>query len=134
MLPSCFRRLSLGLVLSLWLVPLVRAAHTAGEIDRKSVTIATAEGEKFEAELGTLFAAIKGELTGAIQRADGLAAKDLKGEKKSGLIFVSRPWSAKPYNWARENKPGGVGKSTRNSPSTIQHLSPTSSDGSKARP
>ena len=37
-----------------------------------------------EAELSTLYAAIKGELSGAIDRAEGLAAKDLKGEKKSG--------------------------------------------------
>ena len=36
-------------------------------------------------ELSVLYAAIKDELTGAIQRAEGLAAKDLKGEKKSGL-------------------------------------------------
>ena len=43
-----------------------------------------------EAELGTLFAAIKGELSDAIQRADGLAAKDLKGEKKSGLRVHGR--------------------------------------------
>ena len=35
--------------------------------------------------LGTLFAAIMQGLADAIQRADGLAAKDLKGEKKSGL-------------------------------------------------
>ena len=37
-----------------------------------------------------LFAAIKDELTDAIQRADGLAAKDLKGEKKSGLRVHGR--------------------------------------------
>ena len=43
-----------------------------------------------ESELGTLFAAIKGELSDAIQRADGLAAKDLKGEKKSGLRVHGR--------------------------------------------
>jgi formamidopyrimidine-DNA glycosylase len=43
-----------------------------------------------EAELSTLFAAIKDELTDAIQRADGLAAKDLKGEKKSGLRVHGR--------------------------------------------
>jgi formamidopyrimidine-DNA glycosylase len=43
-----------------------------------------------EAELSTLFAAIKGELADAIQRAEGLAAKDLKGEKKSGLRVHGR--------------------------------------------
>ena len=43
-----------------------------------------------DAELGTLFTAIKGELTDAIKRADGLAAKDLKGEKKSGLRVHGR--------------------------------------------
>jgi formamidopyrimidine-DNA glycosylase len=43
-----------------------------------------------EAELSTLFAAIKGELSGAIKRAEGLAAKDLKGEKKSGLRVHGR--------------------------------------------
>ena len=43
-----------------------------------------------EAELGTLFTAIKGELADAIKRADGLAAKDLKGEKKSGLRVHGR--------------------------------------------
>ena len=35
-------------------------------------------------ELTTLYDAIRTELTGAIQRAEGLAAKDLKSEKKSG--------------------------------------------------
>ncbi len=43
-----------------------------------------------ETELATLYAAIKGELAGAIQRAEGLAAKDLKGEKKSGLRVHGR--------------------------------------------
>ena len=43
-----------------------------------------------EAELSTLYAAIKGELSGAIRRAEGLAAKDLKGEKKSGLRVHGR--------------------------------------------
>ena len=43
-----------------------------------------------EAELSTLYAAIKGELSGAIKRAEGLAAKDLKGEKKSGLRVHGR--------------------------------------------
>lgn len=41
-------------------------------------------------ERATLLAAIKGELTGAIQRAEGLAAKDLKGEKKSGMRVHGR--------------------------------------------
>src|SRR5687767_43267 len=43
-----------------------------------------------EAELSTLYDAIKDELSGAIQRAEGLAAKDLKGEKKSGLRVHGR--------------------------------------------
>jgi len=43
-----------------------------------------------EAEIGTLFTAIKDELADAIKRADGLAAKDLKGEKKSGLRVHGR--------------------------------------------
>jgi len=43
-----------------------------------------------EAERSTLFAAIKGELGGAVKRAEGLAAKDLKGEKKSGLRVHGR--------------------------------------------
>ena len=38
----------------------------------------------------TLYAAIRGELVGAISRAEGLAAKDLKGEKKSGLRVHGR--------------------------------------------
>jgi formamidopyrimidine-DNA glycosylase len=41
-------------------------------------------------ELTTLYEAIQNELTGAIQRAEGLAAKDLKGEKKSGLRVHGR--------------------------------------------
>jgi formamidopyrimidine-DNA glycosylase len=41
-------------------------------------------------ELSVLYGAIKDELTGAIQRAEGLAAKDLKGEKKSGLRVHGR--------------------------------------------
>ena len=41
-------------------------------------------------ELDALYAAIQNELTGAIQRAEGLAAKDLKGEKKSGLLVHGR--------------------------------------------
>ena len=43
-----------------------------------------------EAERASLFAAIKNELTAAIARADGLAAKDLKGEKKSGMRVHGR--------------------------------------------
>ena len=43
-----------------------------------------------EAELTVLFQALKGELSGAIARAEGLAAKDLKGEKKSGLRVHGR--------------------------------------------
>jgi formamidopyrimidine-DNA glycosylase len=41
-------------------------------------------------ERGALFAAIKGELATAIKRSEGLAAKDLKGEKKSGLRVHGR--------------------------------------------
>ncbi len=43
-----------------------------------------------QAELTILYDAIKGELSGAIKRAEGLAAKDLKGEKKSGLRVHGR--------------------------------------------
>ncbi len=43
-----------------------------------------------ETDLETLYAAIKEELSGAIKRAEGLAAKDLKGEKKSGLRVHAR--------------------------------------------
>ncbi len=43
-----------------------------------------------ETELGTLYAAIQTELAGAITRAHGLAAKDLKGEKKSGMRVHGR--------------------------------------------
>ena len=43
-----------------------------------------------EAELSVLYQAVKGELSGAIARAEGLAAKDLKGEKKSGLRVHGR--------------------------------------------
>jgi formamidopyrimidine-DNA glycosylase len=43
-----------------------------------------------DAELSTLFRAVKDELSGAIQRAEGLAAKDLKSEKKSGLRVHGR--------------------------------------------
>ena len=43
-----------------------------------------------ETELTTLYAAIHGELTGAIERAAGLAAADLKSEKKSGLRVHGR--------------------------------------------
>ncbi len=41
-------------------------------------------------ELATLYAAIRGELAGAIERAKGLAASDLKGEKKSGMRVHGR--------------------------------------------
>lgn len=41
-------------------------------------------------ELSTLYDAIKRELSEAIVRAEGLAAKDLKGEKKSGLRVHGR--------------------------------------------
>jgi formamidopyrimidine-DNA glycosylase len=47
-----------------------------------------------EDELTTLFDAIKTELSEAIQRAHGLAAKDLKGEKKSGLRVHGRKGEA----------------------------------------
>ena len=47
-------------------------------------------------ERDTLLAAIKGELTGAVQRAEGLAAKDLKGEKKSGMRVHGRAGQACP--------------------------------------
>jgi formamidopyrimidine-DNA glycosylase len=43
-----------------------------------------------EEELATLYRAVKDELSGAIARAEGLAAKDLKGEKKSGLRVHGR--------------------------------------------
>ncbi|SDR68611.1 formamidopyrimidine-DNA glycosylase [Friedmanniella luteola] len=41
-------------------------------------------------ELTVLYRAVKDELGGAIARAEGLAAKDLKGEKKSGLRVHGR--------------------------------------------
>jgi formamidopyrimidine-DNA glycosylase len=41
-------------------------------------------------ELTTLYGAIQGELSGAIERAKGLAAADLKGEKKSGMRVHGR--------------------------------------------
>ncbi|HLT60876.1 MAG TPA: DNA-formamidopyrimidine glycosylase family protein [Microlunatus sp.] len=41
-------------------------------------------------ERDRLFGAIKTELAGAIERAEGLAAKDLKGEKKAGLRVHGR--------------------------------------------
>jgi formamidopyrimidine-DNA glycosylase len=43
-----------------------------------------------EEEVATLYRAVKDELSGAIARAEGLAAKDLKGEKKSGLRVHGR--------------------------------------------
>ena len=47
-------------------------------------------------ELSTLYDAIRTELSGAIHRAEGLAAKDLKGEKKSGLRVHGRTGEACP--------------------------------------
>ena len=47
-------------------------------------------------ELTVLYDAIRNELTGAIQRAEGLAAKDLKGEKKSGMRVHGRKGEACP--------------------------------------
>ena len=47
-------------------------------------------------ERDTLLAAIKGELTGAVSRAEGLAAKDLKGEKKSGMRVHGKAGQACP--------------------------------------
>ncbi|WP_152360927.1 DNA-formamidopyrimidine glycosylase family protein [Microlunatus speluncae] len=41
-------------------------------------------------EQARLFGAIKTELAGAMERAEGLAAKDLKGEKKAGLRVHGR--------------------------------------------
>ena len=49
-----------------------------------------------EDELTTLYDAIRTELTGAIQRAEGLAAKDLKSEKKSGMRVHGRTGEACP--------------------------------------
>jgi formamidopyrimidine-DNA glycosylase len=43
-----------------------------------------------DTELTTLYDAVKNELSDAIKRAEGLAAKDLKGEKKSGLRVHGR--------------------------------------------
>ena len=45
-------------------------------------------------ELRTLHRAVRDELGGAIARAEGLAAKDLKGEKKSGLRVHGRAGEA----------------------------------------
>ena len=47
-------------------------------------------------ELTTLYDAMQTELGGAIRRAEGLAAKDLKGEKKSGLRVHGRTGEACP--------------------------------------
>ena len=47
-------------------------------------------------ERDTLLAAIKGELTGAVTRAEGLAAKDLKSEKKSGMRVHGKAGEACP--------------------------------------
>src|ERR671913_359275 len=43
-----------------------------------------------QAALAVVFQAMKDELAGAISRAEGLAAADLKGEKKSGLRVHGR--------------------------------------------
>ncbi len=43
-----------------------------------------------EDEVNVLYRAMRGELSGAIARAEGLAAKDLKGEKKSGMRVHGR--------------------------------------------
>ena len=63
-------------------LPQVRAHETA----RAAQVEAAREVTRLaDAERDVLLAAIKGELTGAVSRAEGLAAKDLKGEKKSGM-------------------------------------------------
>ena len=50
--------------------------------------------EKDEAELAALYAAIRDELVAAIQRSAGLAAKDLKGDKKLNLRVHGRTGQA----------------------------------------
>jgi formamidopyrimidine-DNA glycosylase len=42
------------------------------------------------AELDTLYAAIRGELSGAVERASGLAAKELKDSKRSSMRVHGR--------------------------------------------
>ena len=49
-----------------------------------------------EEERATLFLAIKEELAAAIARSEGLAAKDLKGEKKSGMRVHGRTGQSCP--------------------------------------
>jgi formamidopyrimidine-DNA glycosylase len=49
-----------------------------------------------ETEREVLFTAIKDELTDAIARSEGLAAKDLKGEKKSGMRVHGRTGESCP--------------------------------------
>ena len=49
-----------------------------------------------EDQVAQLYAALRTELGEAIARADGLAAKDLKGEKKSGLRVHGRTGEACP--------------------------------------
>ena len=49
-----------------------------------------------EVELAILYEAIQTELRGAIQRSEGLAAKDLKGEKKSGMRVHGRKGATCP--------------------------------------
>ncbi len=43
-----------------------------------------------DADRGVLYAAIRSELVGAVERSAGLAAKDLKGEKKGGMQVHGR--------------------------------------------
>ncbi|WP_432559994.1 Fpg/Nei family DNA glycosylase [Granulicoccus sp. GXG6511] len=47
-------------------------------------------------QVATLYAALRAELGEAIARSEGLAAKDLKGEKKSGLRVHARAGEACP--------------------------------------
>ena len=71
--------------------PLAFRLHLAPALDYDSDPDAPPSGfDLTEAELSQLYAAIQDELTGAIARAEGLAAKDLKGEKKSGLRVHGR--------------------------------------------
>ena len=49
-----------------------------------------------EDDRATLYAAIRSELTGAVERSAGLAAKDLKGEKKGGMQVHGRTGLACP--------------------------------------
>ncbi|MFB4316503.1 Fpg/Nei family DNA glycosylase [Actinomadura sp. 21ATH] len=49
-----------------------------------------------EAEIGELYEAIRATLADAVERARGVAARDLKGEKKSGLRVHGRTGQACP--------------------------------------